>query len=158
MWHSHIRRKQSCFKFVDLLRHIRTKHYGWNVFEQMYFCIFVNIHVYVCLQSYLKISLCPRHLGLSSDRPIDCFPYVPRRRRVLRTPSSLCLSKWGAASLKSQKANQNLQDEIEKGSFTQLPKLMIFGILGFLLSPWGSIWVPSAQLRKSKDMVSNTLL
>ena len=38
-----------------------------------------------------------------------------------------------------EKANENLQNEIEKGSFTQLPKLMIFGILGFLLSPWGSI-------------------
>ena len=62
------------------------------------FCICVYIYIYLCLQSYLKITLCPRHLGLSSDRLLDCFPYAPRRRRVLRTPSSLCLSKWGAAS------------------------------------------------------------
>ena len=49
------------------------------------------------------------------------------------------------SGLTSQKANQNLQDEIEKGSFTQLPQLMIFGILGFLLSSWGSISVSSAR-------------
>ena len=49
------------------------------------------------------------------------------------------------SGLKFKSCNQNLQDEIEKGSFTQLPKLMIFGILGFLLSPWGWIWVPSPR-------------
>ena len=39
----------------------------------------------------------------------------------------------------------SFQNVVSQSSFTQLPKLMIFGILGFLLSPWGSIWVPSPR-------------
>ena len=39
----------------------------------------------------------------------------------------------------------SFQNVVNQTTFTQLPKLMIFGVLGFLLSPWGSIWVPSPR-------------
>ena len=39
----------------------------------------------------------------------------------------------------------SFQNVVNQSTFTQLPKLMIFSILGFLLSPWGSISVSSAR-------------
>ena len=39
----------------------------------------------------------------------------------------------------------SFQNVVSQSTFTQLPKLMIFGILGFLLSQWGSISVSSAR-------------
>ena len=48
----------------------------------------------------------------------------------------------------------SFQNVVNQSSFTQLPKLMIFGILGLLLSPWGSISVVSPRSRAKAKISS----
>ena len=78
--------KYNCFNFVHLLLHNNVNHskHIWA-------------HRYIA-KSHLKMDVCSRSLSPPIDKTVDSFPFVPKERRVLRTPSSFCLSKWGAAS------------------------------------------------------------
>ena len=80
--------KYNCFNFVHLLSHNNVNHskHIWA-------------HRYIA-KSHLKMDVCSRSLSPPIDEMVDSFPFVPKERRVLCTPSSFCLSKWGAASTK----------------------------------------------------------
>ena len=78
--------KSNYFNFVDLLWHNHVNHskHIWT-------------HRYIA-KSHLRMDVCSRFLSPSIDKKADSFPFVQKEKRVLRTPSSFCLSKWGAAS------------------------------------------------------------